>query len=370
MNTTDRPTNRNDDFEVTLRNGLDRLAADTQTSTPGDFDPDALPITSLTMTEPRRWTPYLVTTAAATIAVVGLTTLQRNGATPDERTAATQPVTTSPTAPPTDVSETAGPNTSAVSSPDAVVPAGTVVCIDAGGGQQAAGRCEDELGGVHIDAGAWSDESFLMTVNPTDTGSVNATLAAAQAINSPIRDLDPQLLPAGFTPPADATTYYVLGARNPYTASAPSCSTGSDVTVPNVAGQPYTEAVNALVNLALTPNPTRELPPPEITATPADYSVIRQNAVPGTSITCGTVIDITVAYRPGILYVIQAGDTWASVANAQGIPLDELLSFSGLTIAELESSDQSPDTPLPLGQALPLSAHPATVNTLPTSTSP
>lgn len=162
----------------------------------------------------------------------------------------------------------------------------------------------------------------------------------------------------------------MLGARNPYTATSHSCSTGSDVTVPNVAGQPYSEAVDALVASGLTPNPMRELPPPGESATPASYSVIRQDTIPGASIACGAAIDITIAYRPGILHVVQEGDTWASVASDQGISLEELLSFSGLSVAEPESSDQSPDTPLELGQALPLSAHPATLNTLPTSTSP
>ncbi len=68
MNTTDRPRDLNDDFDVMLRNRLGQLAADTQTSTPGDFDPDAVPMTSLAMPEARRWT--LV--AAAAIAVVGV----------------------------------------------------------------------------------------------------------------------------------------------------------------------------------------------------------------------------------------------------------------------------------------------------------
>jgi hypothetical protein len=96
MNTRDRQAELADDFEIQLRRGLDRLAADTQTSTPDAFDPDVLPIATLTMPESRRWTPYIVTAAAATIAVVGLTTLQQNGSTPDEGTAAYQPFTSSP----------------------------------------------------------------------------------------------------------------------------------------------------------------------------------------------------------------------------------------------------------------------------------
>lgn len=98
MKTRDRQAELADDFEIMLRRGLDRLAADTQTSTPDAFDPDSLPITSLTPSDPRRWTPYLVTAAAAIAVVVGLITLQQNGATSDERTAATQPVTISPSA--------------------------------------------------------------------------------------------------------------------------------------------------------------------------------------------------------------------------------------------------------------------------------
>lgn len=375
MNTRDR-SDLADDFELVLREGLDRLAGGTRTATPQAFDPDALPISTLTMPEQRRLAPYLVTAAAVTVAVVGLTTLQRDDTTRNDGSAGTQPVTTSPSTPSTDDSQVAAPapttasSTTTVSSPGEIVPAGSVVCIDAGGGQQAAAWCDEELGGGHIVARAWSDETFMMAANPTDTRSVDATNAAAQATNSAVRDLDPQYLPSGFTRSTDVTTYYVLGARSPYAAASLTCSSGSDVTVPDVAGQPYIEAIDTLLAAGLIANPARELPPPGETATAADYSVVRQDTMPGASSSCGTAIDIVLAYRPGILYVVQEGDSWASVASDQGISLDQLLSFSGLTLAELESSGQSPNSPLPLGQALPLSAHPATLNTVPTGTSP
>lgn len=373
MNTRDR-SDFADDFELMLREGLDRLAGGTDTATPPAFDPDALPISSLTMPEQRRLAPYLVTAAAVTIAVVGLTTLQRDDTPRNNGSAGTQPVTTSPSTPSTDDSQvpapTTTPDTTTVSSSAEIVPAGSVVCIDAGGGQKAAAWCDEELGGGHIVARAWSDETFLMAANPTDTRSVDATNAAAQATNSAVRDFDPQYLPSGFTPSTDTTTYYVLGARNPYAAASLTCSAGSDVTVPDVAGQPYSEAIDTLLTAGLIANPARELPPPGETATAADYSVVRQNTMPGASSACGTAIDIVIAYRPGILYVVHEGDSWASVASDQGISLDQLLSFSGLSLAELKSSGQNPNSPLPLGQAIPLSAHPATLNTVPTSTSP
>lgn len=104
MDTTDRHADLNDDFEVILRSGLDRLAADTQTSTPDEFDPDAVPMTSLTMPEPRRWT--LV--AAVAIAVVGvggvLAIADRPG--PTDLTPATAPGDTTAESPsPTAVGE-------------------------------------------------------------------------------------------------------------------------------------------------------------------------------------------------------------------------------------------------------------------------
>lgn len=152
--------------------------------------------------------------------------------------------------------------------------------------------------------------------------------------------------------------------------TTPSCAiTGAQALVPNVAGMPYADAVAALASAGLEPNALREFPPPGETATDADYAVVRQNAAPGTTTPCGTIVDIVVAYRPGILYIVQEGDTYESIAASQGITLEQLLGFSSLTVADLEASGQSSTAPLTLGQALRLSNSLATLNTVPTTTS-
>ena len=152
--------------------------------------------------------------------------------------------------------------------------------------------------------------------------------------------------------------------------TTPSCAiTGAQALVPNVAGMPWVDAAAVLAAAGLEPNALPELPAPVETATDADYYVIiRQETAPGTITSCGTIVDITVAYRTGILYIVQEGDTYESIAASQGITLEQLLGFNGLTVAELELSGQDPSTPLTLGQALRLSNSPATLNTVPTTT--
>ncbi len=151
--------------------------------------------------------------------------------------------------------------------------------------------------------------------------------------------------------------------------TTPSCAiTGAEALVPNVAGMPYADAVAALASAGLEPNALREFPPPGENARDADHAVVRQNTAPGTLASCGTIVDVTVAYRPGILYIVQEGDTYESIATSQGITLDQLLGFSGLTVAKLELAGQDSSAPLALGQALRLSNSPATLNTVPTTT--
>jgi len=146
----------------------------------------------------------------------------------------------------------------------------------------------------------------------------------------------------------------------------PNCSiTDAQSLVPNVAGMSWVDAAADLLTAGFEPNALPELPAP--LATPdADYVIIRQAAAPGAIAPCGATVDIIVAYRPGILYVVQDGDTYESIASSQGITLEQLLSFNGMTVAELEAAGQSPSAPLALGQALRLSLDPATSNTVPT----
>ncbi len=158
------------------------------------------------------------------------------------------------------------------------------------------------------------------------------------------------------TPLATETSAAVVSAT-----TTPACTnTGGQASVPNVAGMPKAQAVAALAQAGLEPNARQEHPPPGVSSTDADYAVVRQNTAPGTTTSCGTKVEIVVAYRPGALYVVKEGDSYQSIAASQGLTLDQLLGFSGLTVAELAASGQSTTAPLDLGQALPLSSQPAT----------
>ncbi len=155
--------------------------------------------------------------------------------------------------------------------------------------------------------------------------------------------------PATTTVPGDTASSAVVN-------TTPSCAiTGAQALVPNVAGMPWVDAAAVLATAGLEPNALPELPPPLETPDADYYVIIRQATAPGTTTSCGTIVDITVAYRPGILYIVQEGDTYESIATSQGITLEQLLGFNGLSAAELEATGQSPAAPLALGQALRLS---------------
>ncbi len=152
--------------------------------------------------------------------------------------------------------------------------------------------------------------------------------------------------------------------------TTPNCAiTGAQALVPNVAGLPWVEAADVLATAGLEQNALPELPPP-LETPDADYVIIRQAKAPGTTTSCGAVVDITVAYRPGPLHTVQEGDTYESIAASQSITVAQLLAFNGMTITKLEASGQSPTTPLALGQALRLSHDPATLNTDPEQSAP
>ena len=174
--------------------------------------------------------------------------------------------------------------------------------------------------------------------------------------------------PTETAPATAATTTTALGqtASSAAVNQTPNCSSmDTQSSVPNVAGKSWVDAAADLLAAGLAPNALPELPAPLETPDADYYVIIRQATEPGTISPCGTTIDITVAYRPGILYVVQDGDTYESIASSQSITLDQLLGFNSLTVAELEASDQTPSDPLVLGQALRLSLDPATLNTLP-----
>jgi len=159
--------------------------------------------------------------------------------------------------------------------------------------------------------------------------------------------------------------------------TTPSCAiTGEQAVVPNVAGMPWGDAAAVLATAGFQSNALPELPGPFETPD-TDYVIIRQATAPGTITPCGTTVDITVAYRPGTLYIVQEGDTYESIAASQGVTLDQLLDLNALSIAQLEAAGRSPASLLALGQALRLSPCPtpegcsgpsndlATLNTVP-----
>ncbi len=155
-----------------------------------------------------------------------------------------------------------------------------------------------------------------------------------------------------------STTTTLLGGTEPAPAEAPSTNpscaiSGPRVLVPDVAGMPWEDAVAVLAASGLEPLPLPELPPPA--SDPDSYVIVRQNTAPGKGTLCGSVVALTIEYRPGPLYVVQDGDTYESIAASQGITLDELLGFQGLSIADLETSGGDISAPLAVGQALRLS---------------
>ncbi len=142
--------------------------------------------------------------------------------------------------------------------------------------------------------------------------------------------------------------------------SAPICAgTGAQVLVPNVAGMPYTDAVAALASAGLNANARREFPPGGVTAIDADYAIIRQDTVPGTKTSCGALVTLTAAFRPGPLYIVKEGDTYEWIAASEPTTIEQLLSLNGLTVAELEANGGIALYRLPIGQALRLGNAPA-----------
>ena len=105
--------------------------------------------------------------------------------------------------------EDATPTT--VTASTTMTPAGSVVCLVAGGSLRAVTLCNEELGGSIVESSATSDISFVMPVDPANPEHVAATLKAGVALNLPVREIDTNLLPTDWAPNPVATTYLVLG---------------------------------------------------------------------------------------------------------------------------------------------------------------
>lgn len=94
----------------------------------------------------------------------------------------------------------------------------------------------------------------------------------------------------------------------------------------------------------------------EVTASSTAARNVRQKPDPGSTVDCGSNVELTLAYRPGELYAIQDGDTYESIAAAHGITVEQLLGFSSLTVAELSATGETPTSSLKAGGALRISA--------------
>lgn len=218
------------DFEAHLAEGLDRIAASTRTTPPERFHPHDLPLTALTRPDSRPRFSYLIAAAAAVAVIIGLVAVQQhsNSSSPS----ATQPtagasttqaaVATSTTdVAPTTVTGTintslASPTTSQDHPGDSpVILVGSVICVDAGAGQEAVAACTEELGGSPLTAAATSADSFVMPAHPTATDSA-ASETVARILGLDVRDYNPGILPPGSNPSTQVTTYLLLGTSNPY----------------------------------------------------------------------------------------------------------------------------------------------------------
>ena len=234
MSPYDEPITADDDFETRLHQGLDRIASTTDATRPGQFDADTYPLSPLSPAAARPRASYLVAAAAAIALIIGLAALQRR--TDDSRAVENLPATASSTKPvpvataSTSVTDTTITETTNTyfSSPTTVqdnpgnspvIPVGTVICVDAGAGPDAAAACAQELSGIPLTAPATSADSFVMPAEPTSTRPT-ATETVARVFGLDVRPFDPGMLPQAPLRPADVTTYLVLGTNNPY-SSAP-----------------------------------------------------------------------------------------------------------------------------------------------------
>lgn len=138
-------------------------------------------------------------------------------------------------------------------------------------------------------------------------------------------------------------------------ADESACRNGEgETTVPNVGGMAYPVAVRALRAAGLDSQVLREAVSAGVQPELGDGHVILwQDPTPGATVACGDVVELTATTLR--VYVVQPGDTWESVAAAQGIPVEDLLDFNDFTIVELEAAGGSVTSPLTIGQVIRLS---------------
>jgi hypothetical protein len=163
--------------------------------------------------------------------------------------------------------------------------------------------------------------------------------------------------PAVTIPPPEPTAPVIVPAVSsiPSSTNTKRCAAGDQTgIVPMVAGLSYDEATATLQAAGFVAEARFENSPAG-TAN-GDDPVISQladgNPVPTEPARCGASIPLTVALLPGRLHLVQDGETYPTIAQAEGISVDELLSYNGLTQDEVTASGRSIDSPLMGGQAI------------------
>jgi len=137
---------------------------------------------------------------------------------------------------------------------------------------------------------------------------------------------------------------------------APCSAGGRSAVVPLVVGMSYDEAARALTKIGFDVEASFENSPAG-SATGND-PVVNQLAtgspVPGGPAPCGALIRLAVALLPGALHVVQTGETYTAIAESEGVDVDDLLTYNGLTREEIASQGRSINSPLMAGEALQL----------------
>jgi LysM repeat protein len=183
--------------------------------------------------------------------------------------------------------------------------------------------------------------------SPSQTGPAPAEQPVGPALTDPEPELAPETTADPDQPCRDGT---------------------GETTVPNVAGIPYSEAVDTLGAAGVEFEVVPEGSPAEEVAIVDGYVVVKQHTAPGSTLVCGDVVVLTVGYRARATYTIQPGDTWESIAAAQGISVEDLLDFNGLTIAELEATSETVASPLDVGRVIRFGVPVSNVGTAPPTT--
>lgn len=89
----------------------------------------------------------------------------------------------------------------------------------------------------------------------------------------------------------------------------------------------YPVAVEALRSVGLDSQVRREVVSDGVQPELGDgHVIVGQDPTAGASLSCGDVIELTATTLP--VYVVEPGDTWASIADAHQIAVEDLLDFN------------------------------------------